>query len=239
MKIITADILSPEELIAADEYILTKAESGDMGETLRFWGSKKYFVVLGRSGKAGEECFLERCKSDGIPVIRRISGGGTVLQGPGCLNYSLILSNKNINSREIRSSFEAVLGKIIGALKDKGIDAEFFPVSDLAVSGKKFSGNAQARKKDFFLQHGTFLLDFDINKATLYLKHPPKEPIYRKGREHGAFMDNIGLSENEIKEMILSIWPVDGEYKLFSHDLSSIKELVLIKYSQDAWNLVF
>ena len=92
MKLVTCPTLSPQENIHLDEELLLKTELSKEGETLRFWESKEYFVVIGRSGKAEEECHLDRCSRDGIKIVQRLSGGGTVLQGPGCLNYSLILS---------------------------------------------------------------------------------------------------------------------------------------------------
>ena len=60
---------------------------------LRFWEPNKPFVVVGYANQAAREVDLEACRKLGIPVFRRCTGGGTVLQGPGCLNYSLDLAN--------------------------------------------------------------------------------------------------------------------------------------------------
>ena len=78
---------SPEENLAFDDMLLAEAE-----ETIRFWESSTPFLVLGRSGRADQEVNLAACEADGIPVLRRSSGGGTILQAPGCLNFALILS---------------------------------------------------------------------------------------------------------------------------------------------------
>ena len=104
---------------------------------------------------------MDRCKKDGVKVIRRISGGGTVLQGKGCLNYSIFLKyGTNENYKSIKRSYIDILGKIIDGFQKKNINIEFYPLSDMALDGKKVSGNAQARKRTFFLHHGTFLYDF-------------------------------------------------------------------------------
>ena len=83
---------TPQENITFDDVLLNLAEKHEAGEYLRFWESPSVFVVLGRIGRAEIDVNATNTKTDGIPVLRRSSGGGTVVQGPGCLNYSLILS---------------------------------------------------------------------------------------------------------------------------------------------------
>ncbi|MBF0216294.1 MAG: lipoate--protein ligase family protein [Candidatus Omnitrophica bacterium] len=190
--------------VALDEILLLKAERGEIEETVRFWKSDEYFVVLGRGSKAEEDCHVDRCALDEVKILRRISGGGTVLQGPGCFNYSLILSYQTDGELcGVNSSYRYILGKIVKALDGEGFSASFLPVSDLAVGGKKISGNAQARKKKYLLHHGTFLDSMDISAINKYLKHPPKEPGYREGRAHGDFLTNTGMGWSRFKKMIL------------------------------------
>lgn len=210
MQFINSFFNSPFETIALDEELLIKAEKGERRETLRFWEAKEYFVVVGRAGKIPEECFVKQCQNDGVRIIRRISGGGAVLQGPGCLNYSLILSyDRDERFRNIRVSYEIILKTVKDSLSVIPARAEihpdnikFHPISDLAFNGKKFSGNAQARKKKFFLHHGTILYDFDIDKISKYLKHPSKEPEYRQKRTHKDFLTNIPIDSAAFKEAI-------------------------------------
>ncbi len=229
----------PEENIAMDEILLIKAENGEIGETLRFWTSNYYFVVVGRAGKISEECYSDRCLQDGIKVIRRISGGGTVLQGPGCYNYSLILSyNSDEQYRNISSAYRTILGKIAESLNQVGIKAELFPESDLAIDKRKISGNAQARKRKYFLHHGTFLFDFDIDKVAKYLTYPPKEPGYRKGRSHDEFIQNVPVTSEVFKGAIKEAFlPKGGEvWKPGKDDLEVLRDLVDGKYGNSGWN---
>ena len=72
-----------------DEVLLSLAEKHSRGEYLRFWEPSKVFIVLGRIGRAEIDVNLTHVQEDHIPVLRRSSGGGTVLQGPGCLNYNI------------------------------------------------------------------------------------------------------------------------------------------------------
>jgi lipoate-protein ligase A len=82
---------TPAENLAADEALLDAAETGEAGEILRFWQAPSHFVVLGHSNCLEKEVFDTTCAALDIPVLRRCSGGGTVLQGPGMLSYALIL----------------------------------------------------------------------------------------------------------------------------------------------------
>ena len=85
----------PRDNLAYDDALLHLADREGFGEILRFWESPVYFIVLGRIGSREDDVDLGAAKADGIKVLRRSSGGGTVIQGPGCLNYSLILSKQN------------------------------------------------------------------------------------------------------------------------------------------------
>jgi lipoate-protein ligase A len=230
-----------EENIALDEVLLMKSEKGDLGETLRFWESAAHSVVLGRAGRADEECFQGKCADDGIKVIRRISGGGTVLQGPGCINYSAVLSYERDESfSTITGSYKSILGWIASGLNKEGQDVEFFPVCDLAVGGRKVSGNAQARKRKFFLHHGTFLYDFDLGKISQYLKMPPSEPEYRSGRSHESFVTNISMTREALKDSVKASLSFEGE--TWSPDTETLAEIDMLigdRYSKDEWNLGF
>jgi len=163
---------SPQENILYDDVLLHLAEQGQQGEVLRFWESPVYFVVLGRIGKEREDAKIDAVRRDHISVLRRSSGGGTVLQGKGCLNYSLVLSQElNPQIADLRKSYQIILGKVIEALKQIGIESKFCPISDIALAenNRKFSGNAQKRLKKFILHHGTILYNFDLDKIVLGL----------------------------------------------------------------------
>ena len=91
MKLLDLTFPTPEENLACDEALLDWCDEGAGPEVLRFWEPQQHFVVVGHSNRIGREVKVEACREQGIPILRRCSGGGTVLQGPGCLNYSLIL----------------------------------------------------------------------------------------------------------------------------------------------------
>jgi lipoate---protein ligase len=185
---------NPTENILFDEVLWRLAEKHEGGEFLRFWESSEVFIVLGRAGQAQEDVNLVAAQKDNIPVLRRSSGGGTVVQGPGCLNYTLVLSKQKYPVlNDLRQSYQWIGAKVIEALRQTGVDAYFRPTSDLATGAfeQKFSGNAQRRGRHYILHHGTILYSFDLNLISRYLNMPSDIPQYRKHRPHTDFVINI------------------------------------------------
>lgn len=243
MHLVDHKTFSPEENLAIDELLLAKAERGEIPGTIRFWETGVYSVVLGRSSKVEENCYLDRCTKDGIRVLRRISGGGTVLQGPGCINYSVISGYpEGKGALDIRVSYSDILGRISSELNREGVSAEVYPISDIAVKGKKISGNAQVRKKRFFLHHGTVLLpEFDICMLEKYIKHPADEPDYREKRFHRDFVGHALISRDRLFCAIKRCFPIEDPAFTLNDLLftSELSELVYLKYSNNSWNLQF
>jgi lipoate-protein ligase A len=126
-------LASPQENILYDDLLLQQAEEGDE-EFLRFWESPTHFIVLGRTCKEEDDLKIEQITKNGMPVLRRSSGGGTVIQGQGCLNYSLILSKeKTPEIADLRKSYAFILNKIVQALKNIDRECTFLPISDIAM----------------------------------------------------------------------------------------------------------
>ena len=231
---------TPAENIACDEALLDLCEAGSMDEVLRFWESSTPFVVVGYGNHVDLEANRSACEQDGVPVLRRCSGGGAVVQGPGCLNYSLLL---NIDRRpelasitaancHIMKRHAAVLSKLLG----KEVLVEGY--TDLAVDGDKFSGNAQRRKWTHLLFHGTFLLgNFDLTLISRHLKHPSREPEYRRTRIHDDFVAKLSLNAGQVKSALREEWGASKELKSIPNE--PLQTLVATRYSRSEWNLKF
>lgn len=210
---------TPQENILYDEALLYLAENNQSGEVLRFWESARFFIVLGRISNTQEDIHHEAVLRDSIPVVRRASGGGTVLQGKGCLNYSLVLSKEaHPPISDLKGSYQFILSKIILALGHLGVKAVFHPPSDLALAGnnKKISGNAQKRARKFILHHGTLLYNFDIARMETYLAMPQDAPAYRQNRSHRNFIANIPVPVESIKGEIKKVFGVRKEENALS-----------------------
>src|SRR5215207_9147059 len=143
---VTLDTLN--ENLALDEALLLEAEAGRGGEVLRVWEWPQPAVVLGAGGRIADDVDVEACERDGVPLARRSSGGGTVLLGPGCLLYSLVLRyDRAAELRDIRKSYHWILSRTIEALPGVAVTGP----SDLAVGVRKVGGSAQQRKRDHLL----------------------------------------------------------------------------------------
>jgi lipoate-protein ligase A len=217
------------ENLALDEALLLAAEAGRGGEVLRLWEWPGLAVVLGSGCRLAEDVDETKCAADGVPVLRRSSGGGTVLLGAGCLLYSLVLDQEREPAlTEIRPSYHFILGRIAEAL-----GGEAAGISDLALGGRKISGNAQQRKRRYLLHHGTLLYTFDLARVGRYLRPPPRPPEYRAGRDHDNFLLNLPLSAAELKRRLRTAWGADTEETSWPE--AEVRRLVVEKYLSPEW----
>jgi lipoate-protein ligase A len=169
-----------------------------------------------------------------VPVLRRASGGGTVLLGPGCLCFSLVLGYDHAPGlNEIPASNRYVLARVARALAPV-VSAVVEGTSDLAVGAEKFSGNAQQRKRRFFLHHGTLLCGFDLALLARYLNPPERQPAYRRDRPHGAFVTNLAAGVHDVKRLLVEEWRPESVYAPVPGE--KVGELVAAKYSRAEWN---
>ncbi len=213
MRIEDLSFQDPQENLAYDDSLLARADTGTGGEVLRFWESAAFFAVLGRTCAAGQEVDAAACTRAGVSILRRSSGGGTVLQGPGCLNFSLVLAKtRHPALASISQSYGFILDKVIAALASCGVEAFFRPVCDLVLGPgeMKFSGNAQRRGRGHILHHGTILYAFDLPLIGACLHMPPRMPEYRRGRRHEDFVANIHLDVGRFKRALGQAWGVLG-----------------------------
>src|SRR5262245_49111102 len=149
MKYLDLTLPTPEENLACDEALLDFCETSGGDEVLRFWEPRDHFVVLGYANKAESEVDLAACTSKSIPVYRRCSGGGAVLQGAGCLNYALILLiDENGPLHSVSSTNCFVMKRNQEALRSLCCeDINIAGHTDLILGNLKFSGNSQRRHK--------------------------------------------------------------------------------------------
>ncbi|MCX8109329.1 MAG: lipoate--protein ligase family protein [Verrucomicrobiae bacterium] len=236
MILLDLTLPTPAENLACDEALLNLCESGGIGDVLRFWEPKCVFVVIGYSNRAAVEVNLAACRSDGVPVLRRITGGGAVLQAPGCLNYSLILQFDRWDlPRGINHANALVLERhrtIVERLLRTPVERR--GLTDLAVFGRKISGNAQRQRSSALLYHGTFLINAPIELMARYLPMPSKTPDYRAGRSHDEFVINTGLDPSLLKLEMARAWGAKHSTQQWPHAETEI--LVRTKYSLDTWN---
>jgi lipoate-protein ligase A len=237
---LTHRLSSPAENLALDEVLLDLAETGQGGETLFFWAPREVFVVVGYANKVATEVNVPACEKRGVPVLRRCSGGGTVVQMPGGLNYGLILGIQEQGpTRNITAANQYIMGKNRDAIQ-KLLPHAALTVrghTDLCVGDLKFAGNSQRRRKNCLLFHGTLLLDCDLSLISELLLLPSLQPDYRASRPHSEFVTNLKLPAADVKHALIQAWNVD--VKLPEPSLGKIAGLAREKYATPEWNLKF
>ena len=156
--------------MAIDEAIAMHAQ--EIGPTLSVYCWKPKTVTIGYFQGMTNEVDVEQCKIRGIDCIRRVTGGGAVFHDTE-LTYSFICTvESGIVSRNILESYKQICNGLIFSLKELGIESQFAGINDIVSNGKKISGNAQTRKNLAVLQHGTLLLDVDVETMFALLKVP-------------------------------------------------------------------
>ena len=157
MLVIESQSLDIYRNLATEEYLMEHSS----GPVLFLWRSK-CAVVVGKNQNPWRECRLDLMRTEGVPLARRISGGGTVYHDEGNLNYCVVVDRAQYRE-------ELAFELIFQTLETFGIRAERTGKSNLSVDGLKFSGNAFCFRKGRALHHGTLLLQADLGRLGRYL----------------------------------------------------------------------
>lgn len=240
--------------MAIDEAILTARAVGKAPDTLRLYKWNPSAVSIGKNQQADHEVQLENCRKMNVNVVRRVSGGGTVFHdSQGEITYALIANMSNLHAKDNLAIYEKVYAGIKDALRILGITADFSEGDEkncpnLTVDGKKISGSAQTRKRDTVLQHGTLLLDVDLDKMFTVIKVPWAKTLVevvnvakrritsaRNELGHAVSAETAATALAEGFKNALNMQPIKGELTKYEQELAM--KLHREKYATDAWNL--
>jgi lipoate---protein ligase len=221
--------------MAIDEALI---ENIDQAPILRIYGWLPAAISVGYFQSIKDEVDLERCRQLGVDIVRRLTGGGAVLHEFE-LTYTFITKQYPLN---IMESCKWICDAIIMSINRLGFNASFIPLNDIVVNGKKVSGSAQTRRNGVLLQHGTLLLDVDIDKMFSVLKVPSeklKDKIIKDVKERvsglaGTTFDDMASSlKTSFSEKFDARLVADS---LSTKELSRAKWLAERKYSSKEWN---
>jgi len=228
---------NPSFNLALEEYLLT----GSNMEIIMLWQNNPS-VIIGNNQNTIEEINDEYTKENDIYVVRRLSGGGAVFHDLGNINYTII----NKQSEDNFGGYDAFTLPVQEYLKTLGINAEFSGRNDLVINGEKFSGNAQAMKKDRIMHHGCILFNTDFSHLVSALK-PKSEKIESKGIKSirsrvtnvsshlstpmtsDEFLQGLG---HHFEKTVANI----KKYELTKQDIAGAQKLSNEKYSTWEWN---
>ncbi len=157
---------------------------------LRLWEPPGVAVVLGRGNDEAREVRGPPCRADGVPVLRRLGGGGAVVLAPGCLvaSWARPVARPLAVGEHLRDAV-ALLARALAAVTGLALAAR--GTGDLCLGDRKAVGSSAFARRGVFLYQGSVLVDLDLGLVSRYLEHPSAEPAYRAGRAHEAFLTTL------------------------------------------------
>lgn len=195
----------PGSVNMARDMAIMKGVGAGQPPTLRLYRWFPPAVTVGYFQIREDETDPAACRRDNVPVIRRITGGGAVFHDKE-LTYSIAVPLKDTRiTGSVADSYRVILQPVIDAVGTFGITAEFRPINDLTVCGKKISGSAQTRREGVLLQHGTLLLSIDRGKLSRYLKISPvkKHTIETAETDAGITAMDEWIGENTAEDSFI------------------------------------
>lgn len=223
--------------LAAEEYLVKNTK-----EALFMLWQNTPSVVVGKHQNALKEINLKFLQEKNIPVIRRISGGGTVFHDLGNLNYSFI----NFGARESLVDFKKYSQPILDVLQKLGVDAQLVGKSDLKIKDLKFSGNASHVHKNTVLHHGTLLFSSELKNLDSSIKVSEINFSDKAVKSNRSTVTNIQshlketMSLEEFKQKIIDFvmtsFPNTEIRDFTKTEIEKIQELAEEKYKSWEWN---
>ncbi|RLF28073.1 MAG: lipoate--protein ligase family protein [Thermoplasmata archaeon] len=232
--------LTGPENMAVDESLLLEAEM----PTLRLYTWSPTTVSIGYFQSLSETVNLAEAERRGIAVVRRVSGGGAVMhQELGEVTYSVV-APVELFPGSIRDSYRRILSGIVEALRLLGVEAEIQGFQDVVVGGRKISGSAQARKRGWILQHGTLLVDPDVEAMFSVLRVPGlklSDKGLREARKRvtSLYDLNVDVSLADVQGALIEGFSRALEMDLQEDHLTPGEEKkaeeLVIKYESEEW----
>lgn len=217
--------------------------------TLRFYGWHPPVVSIGFFQGIEQEVDMGKCKELGVDVVRRITGGGAVYHDRE-LTYSLVVSETGGFSRDVNESYRQICRFLVDGLKVLGLNAEFRPINDILVNGRKISGNAQTRRNKTILQHGTLILDVDVRRMFALLKVPDEKLRDKLAAQAEERVTSVRrelrreTSAGEVRDALIHAFThgPDGMKltpgALTPSEMQTAESLANTKYSTRQWNFM-
>ena len=226
--------------MAMDESLLMNLQ--EIGPALRIYGWDPSAVSIGYFQSMKEEVNVDVARELGIDLVRRITGGGAVYHKWEA-TYSIVLPPFG---GRILDSYRVINKGIVNALQKIGIEAKHHGINDVIVNNRKISGNAQTRKYGGLLQHGTILMDVDVDEMFKVLKVPEeklRDKTIENVKHRVTSLRHLGvdISFEELQKYLMDGFAEALNAKIYEENPPSYvydlaKKLEVEKYATYGWN---
>ena len=231
--------------MALDEAVCNAVANKMSFPTIRFYRWKPSAVSIGYFQSLESEVRLHECEMLGVDIVRRRTGGGAVYHdNQGEITYSVI-APEGLFPKDIIESYKVICGWITDAFSLLGMKAEFKPINDIILNGKKVSGNAQTRRNGILLQHGTILYDLDVKKMFTVLNVGPEKIadkfIATVEERVTSITKNSSVSKDEVYQALVSAFTKDKKWgfgKYSEQEIAQAEELAQSRYASKEWNFM-
>jgi lipoate-protein ligase A len=228
--------------MAIDRAILVANSLGNVPPTVRFYGWIPPAISLGYFQSVAEEIDISACKKLGVDYVRRITGGGAVFHDKE-LTYSIVIPEVHPSiPKNILQSYERICNALLQGLTQLGIQGTYAPINDILVDGKKISGNAQTRKANTVLQHGTILLDVDVDTMFSLLKVPNekiKDKLIRDIKQRVTSIEHIvgkKIRFEEVAEALKVGFEKEFHVELVSGILTNEEKILSVQFEKECFS---
>ncbi len=171
LRIIDSGVLEGRRNIAMGQALIDAHVEGKAPDTLRFLRFPPT-ALIGRHQDLGKEVNVDYCKSQGIGLARRITGGGAIYLDPGQLGWELVIHRSRLAAPDLGSIAAEICTAVAESLSTLGVAARYRPRNDIEVEGRKISGTGGFFEEDTLFFQGTVLVDLDPSKMVAALRVP-------------------------------------------------------------------
>lgn len=235
--------LSPTANVALDEVLLAQVRAGDRPPTLRFWGWSGQALILGSFQSVKNEVDEEAARELNVQIVRRMSGGGTMFVQPGCtITYSLYIPERLLKGVGISESYAVCDSWVVETLQSLGIEAWYAPLNDIACSGGKIAGAAQARRPGVILHHTTMAYEMSGEEMMRLIRigreRRSEKGIVSAAKQVYPLRRQTERTREEIVERLVTGFDARytiGETALSAEDMLATQDLVETKYGTEKW----
>jgi len=246
MRFIPLIVAKPEVQMAIDEAIMIARIEGKVPDTVRLYAFSPSSVTIGRFQSVRHDVNLDEARKLRIPVVRRITGGGSVFHDEfGEITYSVVVGEDlHPALRNVETSYRYLAGPLVDALESLGLKAGFSGLNDVVANGKKISGSAQTRRKGIILQHGTFMYSTRLEILGKVLR-VPRAKLADKGVssiwERVTTLEREGIKLNRweayelLKGSFFNAFELE-EGELTDYELELAGRLIEERYGNREWN---